>query len=213
MHVRNDVHQRLSGHIRAERAMRPCQIILASGLLFAASAVPAQNLVVNGGFDANTAGWQLDGFGTLAWSPLDAGGQPASGSAQLTNTNANTGNGTLLAHCVEVTPGTLLQLGVKVRVPSGVGQTLSNLAYGAYRFHAGPGCVSSVTGVVGFGAETPGQLDTWQAETTQVIVPAGATRIEIRGIVIKFVAGSNPVALFDDFTVVPLDVVFASGFE
>lgn len=59
----------------------------------------AQNLLVNPDFDTDLSGWS----GIGSWSPLDAWGSPASGSATWINTFPS-GGATIVDQCVELEP-------------------------------------------------------------------------------------------------------------
>lgn len=177
-----------------------------------AGASGAQNLVVNGGFDANTAGWQLDGVGTLSWSSLDAQGHPGSGSMLLVNGNAGPGFGTAVRQCVSVQPGTRYAISAKALVRSGPGQSLVNQTRPTYRFHSSAGCGAPVSGQIDlFSAVT--EFDQWQrGGPTLLTAPGNAVAVELRGLISKLVDGTTPAGQFDDFEFVLMDP-FASGFE
>ena len=95
-------------------------------LILAASAGPGQNLVPGGTFDANLEAFHHDPNpdGTSAWSALDAGGSPSSGSALLTSTNATGGAlVTLLTTCVPVAAGQEYTVSADVRFTEGESST------------------------------------------------------------------------------------------
>lgn len=177
-----------------------------------AGAPSAQNLVVNGGFDANTAGWQLDGAGQISWSPQDAQGQPASGSLLLVNGSPATGFGTNVRQCIPVQPGARYALSARALVPGISGQSLVNQTRPGYRFHSSAGCGAPLSGQIDlFNAVTA--FDQWQrGGPTLLTAPGNAVAVELRGLISKLVDGTTPAGQFDDFEFVLMDP-FASGFE
>jgi hypothetical protein len=83
-------------------------------------APPSTGLVVNGTFDTDLANWGWpredfpNGFGSAAWAPDDANGNPASGSILLRNSRSQYAFQRL--QCIPVTPRTPYLFGAKVRV-------------------------------------------------------------------------------------------------
>lgn len=62
-------------------------VVLLIAILSSWTGIHAQELVVNGTFDNNVDDWDLQNmtFGSIEHDPLDADGNPASGSALITN--------------------------------------------------------------------------------------------------------------------------------
>jgi carbohydrate binding protein with CBM4/9 domain len=77
-----------------------------------AAAANAQNLLSNGSFDANLAGWQAHGSSvSTAWDHDDISGSASSGSAKVTAQAALTGSqGGGIQQSFSVTPGTTYRL-------------------------------------------------------------------------------------------------------
>jgi hypothetical protein len=76
--------------------------------MLASVAFAATDLLDNPGFDGSLAGWDNLYGRTASWSPIDAGGDPGSGSAVVVN-ESNPRNGAtplVLTQCVSVTPTT-----------------------------------------------------------------------------------------------------------
>lgn len=92
----------------------------AAGLvLLLAVPAAAQNLLVNGEFDANLAGWSnLDPVEIgMAWSPQDPGDPTPSGSIEVVSTVSN-GGATGPSQCVDVDAGVPLWMSVTILVPT-----------------------------------------------------------------------------------------------
>jgi hypothetical protein len=92
-------------------------------LLAVAAAAPAasQNLLVNPGFATDLEPWlAFNHFGlTIAWSPLDAGDDPASGSVEGTvPADGLFRSPPYVIQCIAVDPDTPYIVGVTVLVPS-----------------------------------------------------------------------------------------------
>ncbi|MFI5182085.1 MAG: hypothetical protein ACHQPI_11880 [Thermoanaerobaculia bacterium] len=164
-------------------------------LLLALPAV-GQNLLQNGAFDVNTSGWTPYEANIVAsWSPLDADGSPTSGSILLTNTAPN-GLNSGAYQCVNgVTPGTRLDAGAKIRIPSGGahGQTFL-LVW----FNTGSNCSglpvgdTALAGVTAFDAWTPVLMP-------DIVVPPGAASAQVMLKIIKnFPDVLNYQSHFDD---------------
>lgn len=88
----------------------------------AAPAITTPTLVANGTFDTNLAGWGWqerfpNGFGAASWSPLDANGNPASGSILLQDHGVDLAFQQL--QCIPVKRSTPYRFGAKVRTGSG----------------------------------------------------------------------------------------------
>lgn len=98
--------------------------LIALAVAVAAAANP--NIVSNGKFDSDTAGWSTDG-GTIAWDADDANGDPASGSLRLMNDLPYPYDNTAYAvQCVDIAaPGTNFELRGQIRVPAGQDRLLA----------------------------------------------------------------------------------------
>ena len=100
--------------------IQPRLIALALAAAIAATPAIAQNLILNPGFAQDLAGWQpFTGFGiTQAWSALDAGGAPDSGSLCGTLPASSTFRNPIYAsQCVGVQPNTAYAFRVAVLLP------------------------------------------------------------------------------------------------
>ena len=72
------------------------------------------NLLVNGSFGSNTAGWSFNpAISAVAWAPLDVLDRPSSGSMSLT-INKAPGSGSFVWQCAAVTPGAAYDAGAKI---------------------------------------------------------------------------------------------------
>ena len=159
----------------------------------------AFNQLVNPTFDTNTSGWVLEdpASSTLAWSPIDAGGSPSSGSALITNTSVGPGNGTGIFQCVtSVTAGASYTFGGKILWPTGQATT-GSMQIGL-RWRAGPNCTGSVLGSqprVSINSAT----GAWVTLTSGVqVAPAGTVSADFIAFPSKQQAGGSLFGNFDD---------------
>lgn len=140
-------------------------VILA--LLATAPAV-AQNLLTNGTFGHDVAGWRdCSGGDSLSWSTQDADGASTSGSLQITYSGSRTG--VCVNQCVPVIPGVEYALSAKGFIPSGQSPSLTGTVYVSWYKNAG--CRDYV-------AEDNlpyrSTVDTWFAGRIVAQAPAGA---------------------------------------
>jgi hypothetical protein len=148
-----------------------CQCVAAGGT----------NLLSNGGFDANVAGWNaLDPNIVLSFSTLDAAECSTSGSVLATNQAPNGLNSGFL-QCVSVTAGASYDVGAWVRVPSGGahGQSFIQLAW-----FTGANCTGSLT--LADQLIWDGTFDTWESlSADNLVAPAGTVSAYVYGQIIK----------------------------
>ena len=146
-------------------------------VVFLAVPVQAQNLLSNGRFDTNTAGWQPLGgaqFGQVAHHPSDANGSGASGSLEATNVIVNVvGSMFSVQQCVNVVAGTSYTFRAKAFIPSG--QVQSGSADLALTRRPGANCtgVPLATTIVA----TASQLGVWTALAGSVTLPADTASV------------------------------------
>jgi hypothetical protein len=91
--------------------------------------VSSTNLIVNGTFDRDLAGWGWqarypNSIGTPQWSQFDANGSPASGSMLLRDSDFLFAQGFQQLQCVRITSGRTYAFGGKVRTGSTGGEAL-----------------------------------------------------------------------------------------
>jgi hypothetical protein len=161
-------------------------------------ALPAasQNLVTNGTFATNIAGWgTFDPNIVATWSPLDADGSTQSGSLLLTNQAPNGLNSGGYQCLGSVTPGKRLDIGGKIRIPSGGAQGQTFLIV---FFLSNPNCSGSVVGPTNIVGATA--FDAWTpVQIADVVVPAGAASAQFQLSVIKnFPNALSYQSYFDD---------------
>jgi len=89
-----------------------CSLLFAFATASHAATAAAQNLLSNGSFDADLAGWQAHGSSvSTAWDHDDVAGSATSGSAKVTAQTALTGSqGGGIQQSFSVTPGTTYRL-------------------------------------------------------------------------------------------------------
>ena len=85
--------------------MRKVAFTLVS-IMFAATPLRAQDLVLNGGFNDDLSGWDTTGNSNMVvvWSATDAGASAASGSMRVVNVSPGASNGVTASQCIPVTP-------------------------------------------------------------------------------------------------------------
>lgn len=177
----------------------------------AASVATAQNMIENGNFDTDVNGWLNETVVILAWSDLDAADSSSSGSALVSNTHPNAGNGAGIRRCasVPVTAGEGFVYGGKILFPSGQART-GNAQVGL-RFYEGPDCSGSQ--ISGQPRLSTAIFDTWVLlDSDEHIAPAGAQSVMFMAFPSKVEAGGVLDAYFDDLYVEP-GQIFEAGFE
>lgn len=192
--------------------MRPIRFVPVF-IALACSPLHAQNLVLNGEFDDSLLGWENTGGTsmTAAWSPADANASLQSGSARITNISPGASNGVTLSHCVPVNSGQRYAYGGKVRIPSGAGQDIDNVAVVSLRWYSGPDCTTPNGGAVNAGG-SPQNFNQWVSQSDTATARPGARSVEVRALLTKFPAGGSFIAHFDDITLTTPSI-FQNGFE
>jgi hypothetical protein len=149
---------------RRGKSMRQSIGWLFTGIFLVAHGGQAQNLVTNGGFDHNTAGWNN---GPITFSATDALGKPGSGSARFVTPGGN--DSVVVAdQCVPVTAGVTYRFGVRAYIPGG--QTAVGHAGVWVHFYPAAGCLSGR--VIGGPALITNTGD-WFGASGTAIAPAG----------------------------------------
>ncbi len=154
----------------------------------------AANLLQNGAFDVDVAGWEP--FTTFTWNAsADRDGNPASGGAEMRVTTVNTLN-TGTVQCVDIAPGVPYITTADVLVPtqSQAGGTIAGLLR---IYFDSPDCAGSqIANAYGDSATA---LDEWQALTHTHTSPAGARSMWIYLNLYKTViTAANAVAYWDN---------------
>lgn len=150
--------------------------VLFLSVWLAASAVHAQNLLPNAGFNTSISGWTPNYSGglSLAWNPLDAKGSSGSGSLQITNTSPIDNNGyNVFGICVAVSAGLTYHEGASYYFPGG--QLQSAFLAVSTQFYSSGDCSTGYITTVSSPLLSPA-ANTWQRLDTQpVVAPPGAT--------------------------------------
>jgi hypothetical protein len=162
----------------------------------------AGNWVQNAGFDStNVSSFQpIDPQIQVSYSSRDAGACATSGSLLVTN-NAPNGLNAGALQCINgITPGTTLNVGGNILVPSGGAQ---GQAFLHFSFTSGANCTVSILQDVLLSG--PSTFDTWQPVSQDgVVVPAGAAALEVYAAVIKNFPNQLPYqANFDKLYATP----------
>lgn len=176
-------------------------------IALATLAVPAtaqDNLLDNPDFDVDLAGWGAadSEVADIDWVPIDAAGNPSSGSLQARNTRRSAGGTVFVGgQCVDVMPGETYTFGGSVFAESG--QTFRGVFF-QMLFRPLPDCGGSTLEV---GAASSGQsvLDAWVPASAAVVAPSGAVSATFRFAVSR--ASADPIddveVLIDRLFVIP----------
>jgi hypothetical protein len=180
-----------NGAVLAPLLALPCALLLAG-------AARGQNLVVNGDFATDVAGWSTAYHGpviSIAWSPLDAAGSTQSGSVEVTSTDASGGSGGP-TQCVDL-PDAAVVLRMDILVP--VQSSFPDLYADPYvRWYDGPGCSGSeISTEFPIGSVSAGQG--WTQIGGPLSPPLSAQAVLIDLGLVKPAGNALPaVAYFDD---------------
>lgn len=190
-------------------ARRFAIIVLASFALVVTPVVA--QLVTNPTFDADVSGWSASYQQALVeWSALDAGANPDSGSALVTNVAGGPGDGSGAYQCVGGIPAQATYwLTAVVQFPSG--QTETGFADLLVQLFAEPGCKGSATGLVLSSAVNSSRQDQWLPLWKLFTTPALTQSLRLRLDLYKVEAGGSLGAHFDDVEL--FLAVFVDGFE
>jgi hypothetical protein len=166
---------------------------------FLAAPVQAQNLVSNGRFDANIAGWQQFGqigqFGQAAHHPSDANGSSTSGSLEATNVIPDiVGSMFVVEQCVNVVVAASYTFRAKAFIPSG--QVQSGSADLVLTRLAGANCSGATLSTTIVASSS--QLDAWSTLTSPVTLPAGTASVLVRLVSRKTQTDGSFRVRFDD---------------
>ena len=153
------------------------------------------NLLSNGGFDTNVAGWTpFDANIVLIESALDVTGCATSGAVLATNQAPN-GLNSGFYQCVPITAGVSYNAGVMIRTPSGgaKGQTFLTVAWFPSSDCTGSGL--TLAGQV----ESSGNFDAWESLTmTNLVAPSGTGSGYVYGQIIKNLPNTLPYQTYFD---------------
>jgi hypothetical protein len=181
-------------------ALAPLLILLCFGLIAAAPA--RANLIVNGGFDGGSAGWNVlseSGRYTTQWRGEDATGAVGSGSLRISHHGDSLTSYQGASQCVEVEEGASYPVAARFRIPPGQPGTFfaSVIVY----WGASSDCTGFIHGATPVSHAVAGA---WALKTGTVVAPAAA-----RGALVALNVhnGSSGVTVMADFD----DIVFGEG--
>jgi len=183
---------------------------LALAAVFPAPFAWGQNLVFNPTFDTDVAGWSAEGTSSIVWDSLDADGNPASGSALVTNLSTTANDSTGARQCVDgLTEATFYRFAADILVPGGQSET--GHAHLLAQWYGGPGCGGGQVGLVdtfGISTSTP---DVWYTDSVTAEAPAGTQSARLRLSIWKNEESGTLVAHFDNVEFA--NQIFSDGFE
>lgn len=117
---------------------RSADSMIVTGAAFSSTTSP--NLLTNGGFQADTSDWVLNGPGELRWDPE---GVENPGSAVVTNTNPSANTTTFASQCVPIVPNQPYSMALSARKPPGQSGDPTNQVIVGLDFFQSPGCSGS----------------------------------------------------------------------
>jgi hypothetical protein len=185
--------------------------VLALPLVCATQLAWGQNLLINPDFHWDVQWWEAEQDVSLAWSPVDASGNPSSGSAEVTNGHPGPSQGTGISQCVSyppVIPGETYDFTGSAFIPDG--QSRTGDAMIGLRWYDGPDCAGNVVG--GQPRRSTSVVGSWvRLEALDEIAPAGAFSALFLAFPSKAEAGGTLVAHFDELNF--NHSIFHNGFE
>lgn len=188
-------------------------LVVLAGVFVPIQAKAAGNLLINSDFDADLTGWDNPLARPAQWQPVDAGGDPASGSAHLINDTPVGNDGTLLilSQCMPATAGHVYAFGADLQLPPGqpefttagvflISYSSGDCSLGELNFQGAT--LSATSGWQSVSGELATSPDTQSLILTLGVSKPGSVTVETK-------------AYFDRVYLVDLDddVVFANGFE
>jgi hypothetical protein len=171
-------------------------------LVFGAGISRAQNLLVNGDFDTDLAGWYRPASWVEdSWSAIDIDASPSSGSVRQENVNVDGVKTSGIGQCIPVTEGESYRVSGATFVPSG--QDAVGAASIVFQWKDGTDCTGEAIGG-GLGTGGSGLFDEWYVFVSDfVVAPAGAGSMQLDLLCRKTTAAGTFVAYWDDLVVVP----------
>ena len=183
---------------------------LALAVVFPASFTWGQNLVLNPNFDIDVAGWAALTTATIEWSPLDAEGNPASGSALVANLSTTANDSTGAIQCIEGINGeSLIRFAADVMIPGG--QLETGHAHLLVQWYDESECGGAQVGLATTTGIYTTEPDVWYTDFDFAEAPLGAQSARLRLSVWKNEDSGTLQAHFDDVSFVA--VVFVDSFE
>src|SRR5690606_996297 len=125
---------------------------------------------------------------SAAWIPIDADADPQAGTRRITTASHGPAHGVPARQCRPATRGPSYRVTGKVRIPSGAGQSLENLARVGLRWYSAPDCTEPNGGAVS-AAGSPSTFDTWVNQALTALARPGARSVEVRALLTKNPAG------------------------
>jgi hypothetical protein len=180
--------------------LRLALVTLALTVELLSSRLCAQNLVVNGGFHSDVAGWDGDS-GTLLWTDItEEGDCPGSGAALIASEPAAGQHYATISQCVSVVG--LSSLSIHVR----------HQGYGTFttvlQFFQGDICNAGALQNVSVGvSQTP---TVWQTHGFNTVVPSTAQAVQV---ILRAIDAEPHGLLIDGVTLTTRSPIFLDDFE
>ena len=184
--------------------MRSAAIIVCLVLV---SAPCGAQIMENGTFHTDVAGWGSFWDGVRVWDEMDADDSVSSGSCLVTNQSSSPGNATGPQQCSDgITGGNEYLVQSSIFFPSG--QTEPGLARLLIRWYSDASCTQQITNTHSPSVTT---TDQWIMVHKLVEAPASAVAIALRLDVLKAESTGELSAHFDNVSV--SEVVFHDDFD
>lgn len=156
----------------------PLATPLLGALLLLASPVRAIDIVTNGHFDSDTAGWsESAGDVEAVWDPLDVDGSANSGSAEVTSTDSRLDTELGITQCLELPVEETFDFSGAIYVPSGQAET-ATVGY-SLDWDGGEAC--DVGRILLEEVGDASVTDTWETMDESFIPPEGARSVVVIG--------------------------------
>lgn len=172
----------------------------------------AENLLQNGVFARGISPWEANDA-VAAFSPLDAGGDAASGSIRATTSSQAFTGGGVLSECIPVVAGAIYQhrYDYLIEPSDGIHATVA----AEVDFYIDSTCSVVMPGGPGIGGEDTTLADgAWHASSDLIDLhqaPAGARGARLSLQVLKPLVEGSATALFDNVVFKALDVVWLNN--
>jgi hypothetical protein len=171
-------------------------LLLVAALSGSSLKASAQELVTNGHFHGDIAGWTLIGVGTQAWDPVDWQANPGSGSIRIVNMRQAANQFAGSGQCIPLTPSGTYELGTHVRFPSG--QVDTGFGSAAVAWFDNTNCAPPALSVANSPLIPSAATDTWiESFMAGLIAPPGTVAAGVGPGTIKTQASGSLAVLFD----------------
>ena len=177
-------------------------------MALASTAQAGTAVVVNGNFDTSLLGWDLSGTPSPSWSMLDYQNNPGSGSALLSNAEAQAGARIYpLRQCVSLATAGSHAIAAEGFLPAG---HAGGRLVVSYATRAVADCSGGANSLGGYFVQSNGS---WVHGSMNFVANPPYTYLELTLGIEKDAAGGLLSGNFDAVQVIDRERIFANGFE